>query len=230
MIAAVALIVAGILAFLWMRRRRSRHVSEMINLHSDGGSPPFTPRARYDPPLTHTTGIYDPYTEYNSPANNIDLSHSRSTELSPLMPLVPNRLGASEVRRTPSSPSNVQDVLTPFIATSGSSTSSGTHEKTRLVPSNDTGDVAAVLLPPETGHSPPGSRQDTSPLLTDEQADFINSLHQNNVPAAAIARVVERMLADRHAGIREWERETRLARSNTMTTAPPSYDLVVERG
>ncbi|KAF9232916.1 hypothetical protein BU15DRAFT_54534, partial [Melanogaster broomeanus] len=31
--------------------------------------------------------------------------------------------------------------------------------------------------------------------LTDDQADFVNSLHANNVPATAIARVIERMMA-----------------------------------
>ncbi|KAF9232913.1 hypothetical protein BU15DRAFT_80693 [Melanogaster broomeanus] len=37
--------------------------------------------------------------------------------------------------------------------------------------------------------------QQVQPILTDDQADFVNSLHANNVPAAAIARVMERMMA-----------------------------------
>jgi hypothetical protein len=32
-------------------------------------------------------------------------------------------------------------------------------------------------------------------MLTDDQADFVNNLHANNVPAGAIARVVEKMIA-----------------------------------
>ncbi|KAF8558510.1 hypothetical protein OG21DRAFT_1504252 [Imleria badia] len=222
-IAVVSLIVVGVLAFLWIRRRRGHRPEMMINLHSDYASPPLTPRAGYDTP--NTAGMYDPYTgSTNNTARN-HLAPSRTTEVSSFTPLVPNRLASSDVRRTPSSPgSGGQDILTPFIATSSTSNSSN---KTRLGVSNDT-DTANVA--PQTGHSPTDSRQDTSPLLTDEQADFVNSLHLNNVPAAAIARVMERMLADRHAGIREWERETRLARTNTMTTAPPSYDLVAERG
>lgn len=32
-------------------------------------------------------------------------------------------------------------------------------------------------------------------MLTDDQADFVNNLYTNNVPAAAIARVIERMMA-----------------------------------
>lgn len=34
------------------------------------------------------------------------------------------------------------------------------------------------------------------PVLTDEQADFVTSLYQNNVPVAVVARVLERMLAN----------------------------------
>lgn len=224
-IAVVALILAGILVFLWIRRRRG-HLPEMIDLHSNSASPPFSSH-EYDPIITNTAGMYDPYAGHSPPTINTmgnALAPSRSTEHSSFIPLVPNRLGSSRVQRTPSSPSSGPDILIPFTATSTTSNSSGTH-KTRLGVSNDTDAVNVASLQPQTNPC-----QDTSPLLTDEQADFINSLHLNNVPAAAIARVMERMLADRHAGIREWERETRLARSNTMTTAPPSYDLVAERG
>lgn len=37
--------------------------------------------------------------------------------------------------------------------------------------------------------------QQEHPMLTDDQADFVNNLYANNVPAAAIARVIERMIA-----------------------------------
>lgn len=226
-IAAVALIVAGVLAFLWIRRRRG-HTPEAVDLYSDCASPPFTPHTAYNPLFTDAAGAYDPYAGHNPPTNNAarnNLIPSPSTESSPFIPLVPNRLGSSAVQRTPSMG---EDILTPFTTTSNTSNSSGTHNKTRGVQSNDAANAPSSQ--PQIGHSSSRSRQDTSPLLTDEQADFINSLHHNNVPAAAIARVMERMLVDRHAGIREWERETRLARTNTMTTAPPSYDLAVERG
>ena len=193
----------------------------MIGLHSGSPSPPFYPNTAYDPPFTNTAG-------YNPPASTTvrsDLTPLPTAEFSSFMPLVPNRLGSSEVRRTPSSPSSGQDILSPFTATSNSSHSFGTRSsKSRLVLSNDTAN--APSSDPLTRLS--SSRQDTSPLLTDEQADFINSLYRNNVPAAAIARVMERMLADRNAGIREWERETRLARTNSISTAPPSYDLATE--
>ncbi|KAF8552832.1 hypothetical protein OG21DRAFT_1511006 [Imleria badia] len=37
--------------------------------------------------------------------------------------------------------------------------------------------------------------QQTHPMLTDDQVDFVNNLYANNVPAAVIARVIERMMA-----------------------------------
>jgi hypothetical protein len=201
----------------------------MIDLYSDCGSPPSTPHTAYKPHFADTAGTYNSYAGYNPPTNNTARSDlSPSTESSPFIPLVPNRLGSPAVQRTPSTASMGEDILTPFTATSSNSNTSGTHSKTRGVLSNDA--TNAPSPQPQIGHASSGSRRDTSPLLTDEQADFINCLYHNNVPAAAIARVMERMLADRHAGIREWERETRLARTNTMTTAPPSYDLVAEMG
>lgn len=32
-------------------------------------------------------------------------------------------------------------------------------------------------------------------MLSDDQADFVNNLHANNVPVGAIARVIGRMMA-----------------------------------
>lgn len=37
--------------------------------------------------------------------------------------------------------------------------------------------------------------QQQHPMLSDDQADFVNNLYTNNVPAGAIARVIERMMA-----------------------------------
>ncbi|KAH0830352.1 hypothetical protein J3R83DRAFT_1746 [Lanmaoa asiatica] len=208
-IAVVAVIVAGILASLWIRRRRE-HTPEMIDRRSGSATPPFNPHNAYDLPPGSTV--------------RSGLTPSHSMEFSSLIPLAPNRLGSSEVRRTPSSPSSGQEILTPFTAIPATNSSGTQGHKTHPVPLNDSTNM------PQIEHSSSGSHRDTSLMLTDEQADFINSLYHNNVPAAAIARVMERMLADRHAGIREWERETRLARGRTtMTTAPPSYEMIAEK-
>ncbi|KAF9232911.1 hypothetical protein BU15DRAFT_11718, partial [Melanogaster broomeanus] len=48
---------------------------------------------------------------------------------------------------------------------------------------------------PSAGAPQPPCARQTHPMLTDDQADFVNTLCTNNVPAAAVARVMERMMA-----------------------------------
>ncbi|KAI5987557.1 hypothetical protein EDD15DRAFT_1486070 [Pisolithus albus] len=48
----------------------------------------------------------------------------------------------------------------------------------------------------QVGGVVPNSQSARQPILTDEQADFVTSLYQNNVPAPVVARVLERMLAN----------------------------------
>ncbi|KAF7974525.1 hypothetical protein HWV62_11986 [Athelia sp. TMB] len=57
--------------------------------------------------------------------------------------------------------------------------------------------------------------------LSDEQADFINTLHRNNIPADAISRVMERMLGGALPSAmrgQDW-----MAESGVEDLAPPSY-------
>ena len=62
----------------------------------------------------------------------------------------------------------------------------------------------------------PGTR------LTNEQADFVNSLWRANVPAADIALVMERMRAEEAGhGESSWSGERG---GSEMSPAPPSYD------
>ncbi|KIK99729.1 hypothetical protein PAXRUDRAFT_822412 [Paxillus rubicundulus Ve08.2h10] len=215
-VGGIAVMITGIIAFLWMRRRRREQ--ETIGLHFEGEITAHHPPSNQ----SRSTNVAE-----------VGRSSVRNTESLVSIPLIPNRRAFSS-DQTPGSVPSGQDTIYPF--TSSPSNSSGTQDrKTRLVLSNDVSNPPGIELatyanqgrqfPSEAPLLPQSSGRDTSPSLTDEQADFINSLYNNNVPAAAIARVMERMLADQHAGIREWERETRLARSNTITssTAPPSY-------
>lgn len=68
--------------------------------------------------------------------------------------------------------------------------------------------------PSSTTKSPGSSSGSSSSAanLTDKQLDFVTNLHKNNVPAAAIARVMERLLAG------ELDEEVPEA------SAPPSYE------
>lgn len=55
--------------------------------------------------------------------------------------------------------------------------------------------------------------------LTDDQADFVNNLHRSNVPAAAIVRIVESMLAGGSLGGRDG-----MVNGGADIAGPPSYD------
>ncbi|KAF8452778.1 hypothetical protein L210DRAFT_3437348 [Boletus edulis BED1] len=57
--------------------------------------------------------------------------------------------------------------------------------------------------------------QETHPTLTDDQADFVNNLYTINVPAPAMARVIERMIAG--------ERQPSVDRFDSESLPPPSY-------
>lgn len=81
-----------------------------------------------------------------------------------------------------------------------------------------------------------------NPVLTDNQADFVNSLFNNNVPAPVVARVLERMLANPQGGSGTGYNDPELRPhltsgtpwqgimsdigdgETTIGTAPPSYD------
>lgn len=68
----------------------------------------------------------------------------------------------------------------------------------------------------------------TGNLLTDEQVDFVNNLHSLNIPAPAIAHVMQRMMAGQEVGdmaeISTAAGSHGVRRANTAASAaPPSY-------
>ncbi|KAI6111044.1 hypothetical protein F5141DRAFT_1112212 [Pisolithus sp. B1] len=207
----VALIMAGVIATVFLRRRRR---SDTVNLVSEGDVQPFDPYIPYDPPVSQVQTAYNANTGPNSSAYYTTHLPSATT------PLAPNR-------RQPSAETGSD--LTPLPWTSSgaplsqdtNSSSSGRDRKTQLVLPNP----SSRQSPPDDGRVVESSTQELLPSLTDEQADFITGLYNNNIPAPVVARVVQRMLVDRQAGVREWESELGLTRSYSIaTTAPPSYD------
>ncbi|KAH7928206.1 hypothetical protein BV22DRAFT_1044868 [Leucogyrophana mollusca] len=215
-VAGIAVIVAAVFALMFFRRRK-RSGNQMVDLHSEPKVTPYDPYAAYDPP-PHST---------SPTARTIADTLSTTSILSPNRR---NENGDVTQARLPPTP-------TPFTS-SASSSSIPQDRKSRLALANDVDGTSAAFSAghaagpapsvsqssSEPAQSPQTARQALSPSLTDEQADFINSLYNNNVPAAAIARVMERMLADRGSGLNEWETETRLSRAYS-TTAPPAYEF-----
>lgn len=205
----VAIITFGVITTLCLRRRKR---SDQVNF-PEGDVQPYNPHTLYDPPISEVQTSYNPSTGPSSTYYAGPLS-STST------PLTPNRrhpLADTSADFTPhplTSPN-------PPLSQTASSSSLGRDRKTQFVWSNP-----PLRQPsPDDGRVVENSAQELPPSLTDEQADFITGLYNNNIPAPVVARVLQRMLVDRQAGIREWESELGLTRSHSIaTTAPPSYD------
>ncbi|KAI6038434.1 hypothetical protein EDC04DRAFT_3022412 [Pisolithus marmoratus] len=198
----IALIVIGTTAALCLRRRR-RYAA--VNIIPEGEVQPCNRNTLYDPAVSEVQNAGP-----NSSAYYITPSSSTPTPLThnSRQPLV-----------------ETSTDLTPFFLTSPSAPlalhaanfSSERNRKTQ------------VFLPgPSLRQSSPddspvveSSARQLLPSLTDEQADFITDLYNHNIPTAAVARVLQRMLVDRHAGVRECESE--IGSHSDTTTAPPSY-------
>ena len=191
----MALIIIAALAVLFLRRKKRQN---KVDLAAETEVRPFNRRTLYEPPYPVAQSSHSPEPE---PGRNTMYNSSLN----------------------PRPPSTDQvNVREPFSSSQGSPPS-GQDRKQLLGLSNVSSSPHADDSPSAPSSTPP--RSDIPPTLTAEQADFINGLYNNNVPVAAVARVMERMLADRHAGIGEWQRE--LHRTNSLaTTALPSYDVI----
>ncbi|KAG6331978.1 hypothetical protein ID866_7111 [Astraeus odoratus] len=210
-VGGLALVVIGIIAALCLRRRRSRSFAP-VDVTAGESPRPFNPSTLYDPEVSQ---VVQPAHTADTNASTIT---SNSTSPSAML-LTPNR-------RPPSDHGARMSTVTPFTS-SASNPSERSSSKTPLVVSNISSPPSLGQLSPNDARPSQASSRVIPQSLTDEQADFITALYNNNVPAAAVARVVERMLADRHAGVQEWETELSLSRTHSMAlTAPPSYDSV----
>ena len=129
----------------------------------------------------------------------------------------------------PASESLVTGTVSGPVPPHSTSSGSSRREKSRLDITNPNPSASQigssnVTFPPSqaglsstfssipSGTSRPQIRQ-AHPTLTDDQADFVNSLYANNIPAGAIARVIERMIAG--------EREPAVDGYDSLP--PPSY-------
>ena len=164
-VGGLAALIALLLAIFYLRRRRREAHRSSVNLDAD-------PRIE---PFFSADSLY-----HQGPQRYTDVTGPPTAE-----GLV---TGAVSARAPPHS----------------TSSGSARREKSRLGVTNpNTGQIVnPSVAPPSTqGGSSSTSEtsrpriQQTHPMLTDDQADFVNNLYTNNVPAGAIARVIERMMA-----------------------------------
>jgi hypothetical protein len=129
-------------------------------------------------------------------------------------PLYPNHVPHNNAQPRNSNPSPSSDFLTPTTATdfdNGRDSAISSHGEDP----NAGGTLSSKQDSPNDRNSPN--------QLTDEEATYVQNMYSLNVPAPAIALVVERMLQE---GGRTGESSTGsvgFRRGNTTATMPPSY-------
>ncbi|KAL4065238.1 hypothetical protein J3A83DRAFT_4375764 [Scleroderma citrinum] len=194
------------LALFCFRRRRSRSDSGITPLLNDRPTSRFLFGPVADPFARATT---------NDPSfSSVTVADVARTSLRDAEAIIPDRGGTSP-RSLPLSgqlAGHLSDgspgqgsVIDISQTTARGSASPDTQPTPRLLPaipvlpsptswpnekassSREAGQGAIVATSEQSGNQP---------VLTDEQADFVTSLYQNNVPVAVVARVLERMLAN----------------------------------
>ncbi|KZP27897.1 hypothetical protein FIBSPDRAFT_1039890 [Athelia psychrophila] len=150
-----------------------------------------------------------PQTVYNSPSSGLPVSFPQAQNASSV---TSSQAPTTSATYTPYSPSRAQgDSSVPPTAKHLDNTS-----LTVLSPEGTS--------PRSPAHAWPNYGGDTGGAaeLTDEQVEFINTLQQHNIPAHAVARVMERMLAGAPPSAmrgQDW-----MAESGVERLAPPSYE------
>lgn len=193
-VGGVVIIGLALAALLWYRRRSRSQ-----------------PTSRFDERVA-ADGLSQAF--YNSPSSELPIS---------IVPLHADEISSSPPETTPqpfsATPATKEAGSAISLVSGGLPTSKHIYTETVLTPDG------LLIMSPGTVRSDAGSGSAPSASavgLTDEQADFVNSLHVNNVPPAAIARVMNRMLAG--AAPSSMRGQDWMVDSGVERLAPPSYD------
>ncbi|KAI6038440.1 hypothetical protein EDC04DRAFT_3090823 [Pisolithus marmoratus] len=197
---AIGLLVLGALAIFFFRRRRSRA--------SIGNTTPLLrrPESRF---LAGT--LVDPFARAPGDGSIFTGELSRAsirgvdTTTTPDMGDQPTSLPPSAATSlSPQGESALQGSIPDINSTPAGVRPSPLRQLPTIPISSSTPSTRATEnahfssqgAPCEAGGVAPDSESGRQPILTDEQADFVTSLYQNNVPAPVVARVLERMLTN----------------------------------
>jgi len=190
-------VVAIILAFLYFWKKRHALVHEEIDPEPNP-MPPDTPSLMaYSPYISPLTATSPLYT------NRSSNFHSEQQN--------------DNVRIT--APSVADSLITPVPPTS-TACSTDLHPSVPSTKKDLDDDVTSTRSPPSLQTSSATNQ------LTDDQADFVNSLYSHNIPAPAIARIVQRMMAGQEIGELDEISSTASNHDHGNTTAPaapPKY-------
>ncbi|KAI6009410.1 hypothetical protein F5J12DRAFT_823448 [Pisolithus orientalis] len=188
---AVGLLALCALVVLFFRRRRSRS--------SNGNTTPLLRR----PESRFLAGPFvDPFARTPTVPGDGSILTVAAGELSGAS------IGGADAGTTPDigsqSPSLPSSTAARFSPQGGSAAQSSVPDiSSAPVGVSPLRQLPAIPISPgdsreanQAGGTGPNSQSRMQPVLTDEQADFVTSLYQNNVPAPVVARVLERMLAN----------------------------------
>jgi len=198
-LAALVVIAIGFLFFLYFRRRRASRVME-----TEPNRMPFdTVNAGAQPP--HAP---QPFMTYSPTTPN---QHSS----------IISSYGQNS--QSPESPSS-GDFLIPSMPSTNNVDSGDERSNARSFesPMKDPSYSSGLAYRSSSPHSTSGN---SGNQLTTEQADFVHTLYSHNIPAPAIARVMESMIGRGEAGTSGENPAgvSGLGRENTNVTMPPRY-------
>jgi len=150
-------------------------------------------------PLQHGSASVTSIAEQANVSSSRPPTSSSSGRLSPLRFVGPTSLSATTASQIPNASS---------VYSNSASESEAFGSEPNLSP-------AAAQLPSHEGNNAPANLQPT-----DEQVDLVRTLRDANIPAADIARVLERI----GTGVFDEDQRSRVIDGINPGPAPPSYD------